>query len=231
MQDESAFLEAIAAVPEDDAPRLVYADWLEEQGHAGRAELLRLDCRLSRQPLADPRTPDDSIRLRRLALTLEPDWVALVRRARHPDGIEATLGRLEFMLSNGNYAVSLGLWRVPVQPDPSPGRYVAAALGPTAEIGEVQSVPAPDAATDVERCIRYSGDRGHGPDPTALASAECDRLIGRVRDYLERSATEAGSIMRFELRNGHPYCPVWWDFAYLWMKPWVAVVFLGSSSD
>jgi uncharacterized protein (TIGR02996 family) len=39
MGDE-AFLRAILAAPEDDAPRLVYADWLEERGDV-RAELLR----------------------------------------------------------------------------------------------------------------------------------------------------------------------------------------------
>jgi uncharacterized protein (TIGR02996 family) len=32
MSDEAAFLNAILANPEDDAPRLVYADWLEERG-------------------------------------------------------------------------------------------------------------------------------------------------------------------------------------------------------
>ena len=30
MSDHSAFLAAIAAAPEDTAPRRVYADWLEE---------------------------------------------------------------------------------------------------------------------------------------------------------------------------------------------------------
>lgn len=45
MSDEAAFLAAIRANPEDDAPRLVYADWLEEQGGASneaRAEYIRL---------------------------------------------------------------------------------------------------------------------------------------------------------------------------------------------
>ena len=32
MSDEAAFLNAILANPEDDAPRLVYADWLDERG-------------------------------------------------------------------------------------------------------------------------------------------------------------------------------------------------------
>jgi uncharacterized protein (TIGR02996 family) len=41
MGDEGAFLRAIAAAPEDDAPRLVFADWLDEHGD-GRAAYLRL---------------------------------------------------------------------------------------------------------------------------------------------------------------------------------------------
>jgi uncharacterized protein (TIGR02996 family) len=32
MEEEAAFLRAIADAPEDDATRLVYADWLEERG-------------------------------------------------------------------------------------------------------------------------------------------------------------------------------------------------------
>lgn len=32
MNDGDALLRAILAAPDDDAPRLVYADWLEERG-------------------------------------------------------------------------------------------------------------------------------------------------------------------------------------------------------
>jgi uncharacterized protein (TIGR02996 family) len=231
MTDDPTLLAAVLANPADDAPRLVYADWLDEHGQPDRAAFLRLDCQLSRHPLADPRTPAVATRVRALALTLDPDWVAVVRRVRLPDAIEATLDRLQFMLSGGNYAVSLGLWRVPARPASSPAAYVAAALGPAAVVGEVRPAPSPDAVADVERCLRYYGDRGHGPDTAALASVDCDRLIRRVRGYLERSARDGDSILQFGLGGGHPFCPVWWDFAYLWVKPWVAVVFLGSSSD
>jgi uncharacterized protein (TIGR02996 family) len=43
-----AFLEAIVANPEDDTPRLVYADWLDEHGDAARAEFIRVQCRKAR---------------------------------------------------------------------------------------------------------------------------------------------------------------------------------------
>ena len=47
--DEAAFREAIIADPDDDAPRLVYADWLEEHGDAEYAEFIRVQCELARR--------------------------------------------------------------------------------------------------------------------------------------------------------------------------------------
>jgi uncharacterized protein (TIGR02996 family) len=44
MTDRTAFLAAIKAAPHDDAPRLVYADWLEEHGDGERAEFIRVGC-------------------------------------------------------------------------------------------------------------------------------------------------------------------------------------------
>jgi uncharacterized protein (TIGR02996 family) len=39
--DAFAFISAIHAAPHDAAPRLVYADWLDENGEPGRADLIR----------------------------------------------------------------------------------------------------------------------------------------------------------------------------------------------
>jgi uncharacterized protein (TIGR02996 family) len=46
--DERALLNAIIAAPDDDLPRLVYADWLEEHDRAERAEFIRVQCELRR---------------------------------------------------------------------------------------------------------------------------------------------------------------------------------------
>jgi uncharacterized protein (TIGR02996 family) len=50
----TAFLDDIRQHPDDDAPRLVYADWLEENGDAERAEFIRVQCRLAQLPSGDP---------------------------------------------------------------------------------------------------------------------------------------------------------------------------------
>ena len=43
------FLAAILEAPDDDAPRLVYADWLDEHGQPERAEFIRVQCELARR--------------------------------------------------------------------------------------------------------------------------------------------------------------------------------------
>lgn len=47
MIDRDAFIRSIQESPDDDGPRLVYADWLEEQGDSDRAELIRVQCELA----------------------------------------------------------------------------------------------------------------------------------------------------------------------------------------
>ena len=54
MNTDTAFIQAILASPEDRAVRLVYADWLEDNGDPERAEFIRAQCRLARMEGDDP---------------------------------------------------------------------------------------------------------------------------------------------------------------------------------
>ncbi len=49
MTDRESLLHAIAASPDDDALRLVYADWLEEHGDSARAEFVRVQVKVEAQ--------------------------------------------------------------------------------------------------------------------------------------------------------------------------------------
>jgi uncharacterized protein (TIGR02996 family) len=55
MSDEDALLAAIIAAPDDDLPRLVYADWLDERGQPDRAEFIRMQIERERLEPAGPR--------------------------------------------------------------------------------------------------------------------------------------------------------------------------------
>jgi len=68
MTDDEAFIRAIVHAPGDDAPRLIYADWLDERGDA-RGEYLRAEA-----------NSDNLQELRLLASRLNQLWVSRVSR-------------------------------------------------------------------------------------------------------------------------------------------------------
>ncbi len=55
MTDREALLAAIIANPEEDTPRLMFADWLQESGDEARAQFIRLQIEVAR---AEPFTPE-----------------------------------------------------------------------------------------------------------------------------------------------------------------------------
>jgi uncharacterized protein (TIGR02996 family) len=58
MSDRDALIAAILANPDEDTPRLMYADWLDEHGEAPRAEFIRVQCELARQRAAEADLPE-----------------------------------------------------------------------------------------------------------------------------------------------------------------------------
>ncbi len=82
MDHADAFLEDIVAHPDDDAPRLVYADWLEDQDDpAGRAraDFIRVQYALAELPPGDLRRVPLEQRQRDLLLAHEAEWTAGLR--------------------------------------------------------------------------------------------------------------------------------------------------------
>jgi uncharacterized protein (TIGR02996 family) len=78
MTTESALLNAIRAAPEDDTARLVYADFLDEEGgpaNAARAEFIRVQVRLAQFDEADPARDALEDRENELLRTHERDWL------------------------------------------------------------------------------------------------------------------------------------------------------------
>src|SRR5436190_8371110 len=53
MTIEAGFVSAIREAPDEDGPRLIFADWCEDHGDPERAEFVRLQCRLARMKEED----------------------------------------------------------------------------------------------------------------------------------------------------------------------------------
>jgi uncharacterized protein (TIGR02996 family) len=96
MSDEQGLLTAICDSPEDDVPRLIYADWLDEHGTTkasrARAEFIRLQCESAQ---LSPEDVDVDAAQRRTRLELRAD---------------------DLLRTSGGES----LWRVPLSPMPSP---------------------------------------------------------------------------------------------------------------
>jgi uncharacterized protein (TIGR02996 family) len=76
MSDNRArgFLEDITAHPDDDAPRLIFADWLEEKGDSDRAEFIRVQIERARLPAWDARQVRLRLRERELSEQHGQKW-------------------------------------------------------------------------------------------------------------------------------------------------------------
>ena len=95
MTHDEAFLQAIRDEPEDDAPRLIYADWLDEHGAEARAEFIRAQCERVR-PSTDPgRAAALEMRAWQLLVENWGAWVGPLRKLVGPDG--ARLGETWLM--------------------------------------------------------------------------------------------------------------------------------------
>jgi uncharacterized protein (TIGR02996 family) len=82
MSLEQGFIRAIVENPDDDAHRLIFADWLEEHGGAAgaaRAEFIRIQCERARPGGDQLRRNHTWAREQELLLAHEADWVAPLR--------------------------------------------------------------------------------------------------------------------------------------------------------
>jgi uncharacterized protein (TIGR02996 family) len=95
MSTGQALLQAILADPEDDTPRLVYADWLGETGDEDRAEFIRLQVERARLPEQEGRAKSLWVRERTLLHEHRDRWLA----------------GLEPLLARGPYDVGVGFER------------------------------------------------------------------------------------------------------------------------
>jgi uncharacterized protein (TIGR02996 family) len=86
--EQAALLRAIVSHAEEDTPRLVYADWLQENGDAEQAAFIRDSIRLARGELRAEEAEPLGQRLKELAYERGDAWVQAL-------GIACTPGRFE----------------------------------------------------------------------------------------------------------------------------------------
>lgn len=206
MTDEDAFLKAICAAPDDDTPRLVFADFLQERGatfDTAWAACIRTQVRLAAGPPADERAAlEKKVRaletpffrerwLARMGLNLsnKPYW-GLYWGARWDRGFITDLsGRFDRVREVRPRFVE----RVPF-------RQLEIDIGALAHLEQMTAWPELSRLTTLTVTIHEeSGDIG---DPHLSLLANCPALAGLVTLHLRFvSLTDRGAV---ELLNSIP---------------------------
>src|SRR5215472_8143648 len=77
MNQHQGFLQDILEHPDEDAPRLIYADWLDENGDSDRAEFIRVQCEQAKLPWDDDRQSELLAREAQLLARHYEEWTAV----------------------------------------------------------------------------------------------------------------------------------------------------------
>jgi uncharacterized protein (TIGR02996 family) len=90
MSDANALLDAIRAEPDDDLPRLAYADWLEEHDQADRAAFIRLQCEAARLPAHDRQRRAREKAAEALLRPHKAEWFGLLWKQFHSSKVKVS---------------------------------------------------------------------------------------------------------------------------------------------
>jgi hypothetical protein len=105
-------------------------------------------------------------------------------------------------------------------------------LGEHAEIGIAQPATKEDVIDKLKDALQYRGDHGSHPSMDYLDSTESQIDFGQVICKIQRMLDDSfDDIQSLWLKAGHPFYPVFWDFAFLIRTRSESILFIGSSSD
>ena len=154
--------------------------------------------------------------------------------------IKSLLGKISWKLSRGgilsggnaaNFTASIDLF----SGDSAVGGETEAIqqiLGNLAVVDFVSTCNWDELSTKFNECINWPGwDEHSQPNHRYQLSTEFSNDTSELLSKLERLFEDNVGIWEFELSNGHPFYPVYWDFAYVIRRPNRDYVFIGSSSD
>jgi uncharacterized protein (TIGR02996 family) len=115
MTQDEAFLHDIIEHPDDDTPRLVYADWLEDNGDPERAEFIRVQIRLVREPDNHPERQAWLKREKTLLRAGRKRWAAALQGTRGQYRFHR--GFVEYLRVDATSLLSRGdrPWRQPLR--------------------------------------------------------------------------------------------------------------------
>jgi hypothetical protein len=131
-----------------------------------------------------------------------------------------------------NYQASIGLFGSDDdQSEMSEDSSVKSILGLMAEPTRFQKCDLDEMLSDVSHCIDWKGDYASHPNRKYHSTKDYLEDIDDAFSKLKKLFGMSLNISQFKIQKGHPFYPVYWEFAYLVKLPDKDYVFIGSCSD
>jgi uncharacterized protein (TIGR02996 family) len=174
MQTEAeAFLQRIRAYPDDDAQRLIFADWLDEEGDP-RGRFIRVQLALAHMPESDPARKQLLIDEQELLAAHRKQWEAPFHGLA--SGMEFRRGFVDEVKVAARQFVRH-----------APEIFTAAPVQHVHLLDVGGSLPAVVQCPFLSRLTALTIHAQHTGDPLARALARCEHLGGLKRLYLTRN--------------------------------------------
>ncbi len=110
-------------------------------------------------------------------------------------------------------------------------KLVQTTLGDQAVVGGSSDATRQEVIDELRDALQYRGDHGSHPSLDYLDSPESRKDFDLVTCSIEKIIDESVRIVSFWLKDGHPFYPVFWDFAFLVETDKESILFIASSSD
>ena len=130
-----------------------------------------------------------------------------------------------------NYCADFKLFRCDGMAGESLDSVVTAALGKDARVGRAQSATKDEIMDALQSALRFRGDDGAHPSLNYLESPKSREDFDGVTAEVQSILDQSDLLLSFWLESGHPFYPVFWDFAFLIETGEDAILFIASSSD
>lgn len=154
------------------------------------------------------------------------------------DQIEDLLRKISHKLSNGswfsegasNYVVDVKLFRESTTTDLDEIEVIEKLI-PKSIVGDIEKSNLAELVGLVKEGFEFSGDKGSYPNRKYLVSEEFKDDLNQLLEQIQMIFSENIEIFKFWLKDGHPFYPVYWDYAFLIKKKENNYILIGSSSD
>ena len=151
------------------------------------------------------------------------------------EDIKGALDTLCWKLNRGNvynYSASIGLFSSgEVSVDMTDEVIITKILGPTTKADFFQEFELEEMLLGIRKCIDWRGDEAVYPNRKYHATESYANDVSAIFSKLRILFQGASGIRSFEIEEGHPFYPVFWEFAFLIRMSGKTYILIGSCSD